>query len=160
CRADAIGLLGDDRSAEFARFTCDLEEKGPSVPVTLEFGGKERYKIAVATTDGRNVDLGFGQTESFYSFLVEERNIVQLGQLTVEAHLDEPVSGAVHREKLEGAALVLRGHDAVIATEFGERAVRALTNSGIVAYVIPGEVEKAILEAVNRLYQKRADTFE
>ncbi len=160
CRADAIGLLGEDRSAEFASFTCGVEEQAQGTPLTLEFSGKERYKIAVATSDGRGVDLGFGQTESFYSFMVEDRNIVQLGQVRVEAHMDEPVSGPVHREKLEGAAHALAGHDAVIATEFGERAVKALKENGIVAYVIAGEVEKAILDAVDRLYQKRADTFE
>ncbi|MDD1769466.1 MAG: nitrogenase cofactor biosynthesis protein NifB, partial [Methanomassiliicoccales archaeon] len=160
CRADAIGLLGEDRSAEFAGFTCEMKEEVPETPVTLEFGGKERYRIAVATSDGRAVDQGFGQTESFYSFMVEDRNIVQSGQVKVEAHMDEPVAGAIHREKLEGTAHALAGHDAVIATEFGERAIKALKDNGIAAYVITGEVEKAILEAVDRLYQKRADTFE
>ncbi|MGD1061156.1 MAG: nitrogenase cofactor biosynthesis protein NifB [Methanomassiliicoccales archaeon] len=160
CRADAIGLLGEDRSSEFASFTCDLKEEEPGTPVTLEFGGKERYKIAVATSDGRSIDQGFGQTESFHSFMVEDQSIVQLGQVNVEAHLDEPVAGAVHREKLESTAHALAGHDAVIATEFGERAVQALKDYGIAAYVITGEVEKAILEAVDRLYHKRADTFE
>ncbi len=160
CRADAIGLLAEDRSSEFAKFTCNVEEQPAGTPITLEFGAKERYKIAVATSDGHTVDLGFGQTESFYSFLVEEGNVVQLGQVSVEAHLDEPVSGRIHGEKLDSAAHALAGHDAVVAKEFGERAVKALKDNGIVAYVIEGEVEKAILDAVNRLYQKRADTFE
>lgn len=160
CRADAIGLLGEDRSAEFAQFTCAAEEAPSGEPITIEMEGKTRHKVAVASSDGRNVDLGFGQTGSFYSFLVEAGNLVQLGKVEVEAKMDTPMMGSAHREKLEGMAAALEGHDAIVATEFGERAVKALKDRGMAAYQITGDVEKAVLESVDRLYKKRAETFE
>ncbi len=57
-------------------------------------------------------------------------------------------------------AAALVGHDAVIASEIGERAVRALKEKGIAAYQMSGDVEKALLEATDNLYRKRAETFE
>jgi nitrogen fixation protein NifB len=159
CRADAVGLLHEDRSAEFSHFTCG-EAAQEGAPVMIEIEGRTKHKVAVASSDGHGVDLGFGQAASFYSYLVEEGNIVQLGRIEVDARLDEPVFGRSHRAKLEGAALALRGHDAIVATEFGERAVRLLKEQGIAAYSSKGEVEGAVREASDNLYKKRAEIFE
>lgn len=160
CRADAVGLLDEDRSAEFAHFSCsDAEEQLPG-PIGIEIEGKTRHKVAVASSDGRNVDLGFGMAERFYAFLVEEGNIVQLGQVQVDAKMDEPVFGRAHKAKLEGTALALRGYDAVVATEFSPRAVQLLKAQGISAYVSKGEAEQAVREASDNLYRRRAETFE
>lgn len=161
CRADAIGLLDEDRSSEFASFTCGMEEKAPEgAPIIFEMEGKSKYKIAVASSDGRMVDQHYGQTEDFYSFLVEDSNIVALGQIKVDAALDLPVVGRTHRTKLEGMAEALRDHDAVIATEFGDIAVEKLRKKGISAFKLEGEVEKALLQTVDNLYKKRAEIFE
>jgi len=160
CRADAIGLLGEDRSAEFAHYTCDVEGAPEGIPMTIEMEGKTRHKIAVASSDGRNIDLGFGQTEAFFAFLVEEGNIVQLGQVKTNPELDTPMFGRVHRAKLENMARSLEGYDAVIATEFGEKAIQVLKQKGIACYQMKGEVEKAVLEAVDNLFKERAETFE
>lgn len=159
CRADAIGLLDEDRSAEFAHYSCGAEAKGGE-PVTIEIEGKTKHKVAVASSDGRVVDLGYGQTENFYAFLVEEGSIVQLGRVKVDARMDEPVYGSAHKAKLESMALALRGYDAVVATEFSQRAVQLLKQNGIAAYALKGEVEKAVLEASDNLFKKRAETFE
>jgi len=160
CRADAIGLLGEDRSSEFAHYSCGLEEPPAGVPFTIEMEGQTRYKVAVASSDGRAVDQGFGQTDSFYSYQVEEGSLIQQGKIEVEARLDEPVVGPGHRRKLEDLANALKGYDAVVATEFGERAVQSLKEKGIAAFQMTGEVEKAVLQAVDIIYNKRAATFE
>jgi nitrogen fixation protein NifB len=160
CRADAIGLLGEDRSAEFAHFTCGAEEAPAGEPLLMEMEGRTKHRIAVASGDGRNVDQGFGQTARFYAFLVEGGNLVQLGQVMTEPELDAPTFGRSHRTKLENMAKALEGYDAVIATEFGEKAVQVLKAKGISAYQMTGDVEKAVLEAVDNLYKKRAETFE
>jgi len=160
CRADAIGLLGEDRSAEFAHFTCGSEEGPASEPLVLELEGRTKHKVAVASSDGRHVDQGFGQTEGFFAFLVEGGNLVQLGKIKANPEMDTPMFGRSHRNKLESMARSLEGYDAVIATEFGERAVQVLKDKGISAYQMTGEVEKAVLEAVDNLYKKRTETFE
>ncbi|MEM0449686.1 MAG: nitrogenase cofactor biosynthesis protein NifB [Methanomassiliicoccales archaeon] len=160
CRADAIGLLDEDRSAEFAHITCG-EEKAPlAEPAVLEIEGKAKHRIAVASSDGRFVDLGFGMAEKFYVFSVEEGNVVHLGELQIDAKLDEPVFGKTHRAKLEGATLALKGHDAVVANEFSPKAVQLLKAQGIAAYTSKDEVEKAVREASENLYKKRVEIFE
>jgi nitrogen fixation protein NifB len=160
CRADAVGLLGEDRSAEFAGFTCEMEAGESEAPMTIEIEGKTRHRIAVASSDGFTVDQHFGQTQSFYSYTVEAGSIVQSGRVEANPALDVPMAGKAHREKLKGMAESLRGHDAVIANDFGEKAVAVLKSQGIAAYKNSGEVEKAVLEAVDNLYRKRAETFE
>jgi nitrogen fixation protein NifB len=137
-----------------------MEEPPAGVPFTIEMEGKTKYRVAVASSDGRSVDQGFGQTDSFYSYQVEVGSLVQLGKVKVEARLDEPVVGAGHRRKLEDMANALKGYDAVVATEFGERAVQSLKDKGIAAFQMTGEVEKAVLESVDNVYKKRAATFE
>jgi nitrogen fixation protein NifB len=160
CRADAVGLLGEDRSAEFAGYTCEMETTETKVPVTIEMEGKTKHRIAVASSDGFTVDQHFGQTESFLSYTVEEGSIIQSGRVEANPELDKPMAGKAHREKLEGMAEALAGHDAVVATDFGEKAVAVLKAKRIAAYKNTGNVEKAVLEAVDNLYRERAETFE
>ncbi|HEX3014950.1 MAG TPA: nitrogenase cofactor biosynthesis protein NifB [Desulfobacteria bacterium] len=78
CRADAIGLLGEDRSAEF-RTAVDRSVE----PVT---GGQaKQYRIAVTSKYGRLVDQHFGHATEFSIYegnhgafkLVEKRRVDQ-----------------------------------------------------------------------------------
>ena len=68
CRADAIGLLGEDRSAEFAHLTCGEHKKDQTGPIMLEMEGRKKYRIAVATTNGVEVNAHFGHAEEFSVF--------------------------------------------------------------------------------------------
>ncbi len=71
CRADAIGLLGEDRSAEFAHFTCQARDVPLKGPVQVQMQGDNVYKVAVASTTGKEVDLHFGQAKKFFVFQVD-----------------------------------------------------------------------------------------
>ena len=63
CRADAIGKLGEDRSSEFVHFSGCGSGCGPSTPVNVSLDlDRDEKKVAVASTDGRTVDCGFGNT--------------------------------------------------------------------------------------------------
>jgi nitrogenase cofactor biosynthesis protein NifB len=63
CRADAIGLLGQDRNSEFR--TCQAAEQAEPVETKpAPFVGN--YKVAVTTKTSQLVDLHFGQAEKFH----------------------------------------------------------------------------------------------
>ncbi len=93
CRADAIGLLDKDRSAEFAHFTCGGERARKGEPVGLEMEGQTIYRIAVATKEGRVVDLHFGHAEEFWTFTVEGRSITPGQKISVVEQQEIPLFG-------------------------------------------------------------------
>ena len=59
------------------------------------------YKIAVGSSDGRNVDLKFGQADRFHVFQVDGKEVKLLG--VREAKEDVPVEGNVKKPEAEGS---------------------------------------------------------
>lgn len=159
CRADAIGLLGDDRSAEFAHVTCSLAQPSRRAFAGVQMEGRTKYKFAVASYDGKNVDLHFGHAESFLTFVVEGKRITQGDRIAIQADMDIPMFGMAHGNKLEKAADALRGFDAVIATKFGEPAIQELESRGVAAVRDSGEIRRALRRAVDSIFKERAETF-
>jgi len=159
CRADAIGLLGEDRSAEFSHFTCAAKAKGET-GMASEMEGDTRYRIAVASTDGREVDEHFGHAESFRTFLIDGENITEGVPIDVSEQGDVPLFGPGHRAKIESTADLLRGMDAVIATQYGDMAIEVLRQKGIVPVEDKGEVREALRRAVSSVFKERAAVFE
>lgn len=161
CRADAIGLLGEDRSAEFAHFTCASRAKGEErAPVALELEGSNKYRIAVASSDGVKVDLHFGHAEEFHTYEVEAGRVTEAGMVNVKGQQEVPLFGAEHRSKLETTADRLRGMDAVISTQYGGPTVGILRERGIIPIEDRGDVHEALRKAAESIFKERADTFE
>ena len=159
CRADAIGLLGEDRSAEFAHVTCRLAAPPKEGLAGVEMEGETRYKVAVASRSGKEVDLHFGHADAFLTFRVEGERIVPGERIAVDPRMAVPMFGEAHREKVESLADALKGCDAVVAVEFGERAVAALRSRGIAAVKGTGDIVSAVRRAVDLVFKERAETF-
>ncbi|MDH7509316.1 MAG: nitrogenase cofactor biosynthesis protein NifB [Methanomassiliicoccales archaeon] len=159
CRADAIGLLDQDRSAEFAHITCgtQLPERGI---VSVQMEGKTKYKIAVASSDGSNVDTHFGHTDRFLVYDVEGNLITPAGEIRVDPMMEVPMFGKSHATKIERIADALKGFDMVLASQFGDRAIEALERRGIVAMKERGDIRNAIMRATRRLIEERSKLFE
>lgn len=158
CRADAIGLLDQDRSAEFAHITCGTQspEKGM---ISVQMEGKTMYKVAVASSDGSHVDLHFGHADRFLIYNVEENEITPSGEITVDAMMEVPMFGKSHKNKIERIADALKGFDIVLASQFGDRAIEALRQRGIVAMKETGDIRTAIMRATRRLFEERSRFF-
>lgn len=159
CRADAIGLLGEDRSAEFSHFTCAGRAKG-EMDMATEMEGDNRYRMAVATSNGREVDEHFGHAASFRTYLIDGPNITEGEPIDVSEHRDVPLFGPGHRAKIESTADLLRGMDAVIAAQYGDVAVEVLRQRGIIPVEDKGEVQEAIRRAVGSVFKERAAILE
>jgi nitrogen fixation protein NifB len=160
CRADAIGLLGEDRSAEFAHYSCKARDLPVKVPVEALMEGETVYKVAVATLKGDFVDLHLGQAQSFQVYRVEGGTITKMDPIVIGQVPNVALSGDAHKGKLELLAERLRGCDMVVAMSFGTPAKEYLKEEGIRSYTAKGPVNVAVKEAVDALFRDRANTFE
>ncbi|MCG7845140.1 MAG: nitrogenase cofactor biosynthesis protein NifB [Methanomassiliicoccales archaeon] len=160
CRADAIGLLDNDRSSEFAHLTCGPKGARSASPMEIQLEGRTKYKVAVASSDGKMVDQHFGHTKRFLVYDVEEGKVTPTGSVDTDPLMNEPMFGEKHRLKLEQMASALSGTDIVLAVDFGDRAEMELLARGIKTYRHDGRVDDAIHCSVADLFHTRAMMFE
>ena len=141
CRADAIGLLGEDRSQEFVHLGGCGSGCGPIKPVTVE----DDHLIAVAD-DGHGSVGGFGNASSFliYSYNKGE-GCRQVRRVPVDR--SKPVSGGGHKEHIAAIASSLKGCGTVVVSEIGDMPMRVLTGSGIKVSIGEGSVDDAVRHA-------------
>lgn len=160
CRADAIGMLDNDRSAEFAHITCAARKAPEEGPVGIQMEGAVKHRVAVATSDGKNVDQHFGQTRAFWLFDVADGKLTAAGKVRTDPFLEESMFGPRHRSKIEGMVTALAGSDIILASGFGQRAEAEIRARGMHPYKGEGELEQAVLCAVRDLFEQRAEVFE
>jgi nitrogen fixation protein NifB len=127
CRADAVGLLGEDRSAEFRGGGC-ASPCGPragranvAVP-----GGR---RVAVATSDGSRVDRGFGNAERFDVYDLSGGSPQLAGEIAIDVGAE--TAGEAHRRHLEDVADRLGGCSAVAVREIGALPAEMLKARGV-----------------------------
>ncbi|MDR3283243.1 MAG: nitrogenase cofactor biosynthesis protein NifB [Candidatus Methanoplasma sp.] len=136
CRADAIGLLGEDRSAEFAHITgcrCKPTEENPLITVD----NSNDARVAVASSGAGEVESGFGNAKRFvvYDFRDDALSYVRTEDVDTSAE----TAGASHREHIEDIADRLDDCRAIIVKEIGPLPTKILAARGkkvIVADVV------------------------
>jgi nitrogen fixation protein NifB len=148
CRADAIGLLAQDRSAEFRDIpTC------PSGGCSTD---GHKYRVAVTSKYEKLVDLHFGHANSFLiyetdgvnSFLVERRSTVKY------CHGNDYCEGE-ENYKLE-VVKKLADCAAVVTMRIGSQAKERLSGEGILAVEACNEIAAGLALAVEQLTLKKA----
>ncbi len=160
CRADAIGMLDNDRSAEFAHITCGARESPQGGPVGIQMEGMARHRVAVATSDGKNVDQHFGQTKEFWLFDVEDGKLKLVDKVRTDPFLEESMFGPKHHNKIERMVSALIGSDIVLTSGFGDKADAEIRARGMRPYKKEGPLDEAVLCAVRDLFEERAKVFE
>ena len=143
CRADAIGLLGEDRSPEFVHIGGCGSGCGPQGDAV----GCDESVVAVATSDGRTVG-GFGNSTSFRVYATDGGTCRFLREVPVDLTL--PVSGGSHRDHIEGIASSLAGCGTVVVSEIGEMPSRVLASRGVRVVRASGDVDRAVRDALRR----------
>jgi len=143
CRADAIGLLGEDRSSEFAHIEgCGLRE--PCINVTVDVDLDES-KVAVASSDGKKVNSGFGNASEFRIYATDGNTVRFLR--TVPIDRSKTVAGEDHRKHIESIIDQLEGCGTVIAEEIGPMPMKILSLKGIKVVISDGEVNEAVRQS-------------
>ena len=100
------------------------------------------YRVAIASTDGRNVDQHFGRCECFLIVDVDEDGSFE----EIEARYVTPVCmGGYHdQDKLKKGAEALLDCNFVLAAKIGPGAMDELEERGIAAFQIPGPVAASL----------------
>ena len=142
CRADAVGLLGEDRSREFVRLGSCKTGCGPATgnsvsPVNVRTAGTV---AAAATSDGVNVDRGFGNASRFdvYDVSGSEARFVR----TVRIDTTKQVAGSDHREHIENIADILNDCSLIVVKEIGKMPSRLLEGRGKIVRIYRGRIGK------------------
>ena len=140
CRADAIGLLGQDRSAEFTHIEgCGLRDNPLNVTMDVD---RDESKVAVATSDGVNVNSGFGNASEFRIYATDGGTVRFLKTVAIDR--SGTVAGEDHRKHIESIIRQLEGCGTIIVEEMGPMPSKILASMGIKVIITQGDVHEAI----------------
>ena len=141
CRADAVGLLGEDRSSEFAKIGKCSTGCGPlpgnSVPsmVCIEKGS---VTAAIATSDGKNIDSGFGNASRIDVYSISDNGVKLLR--TVRIDTSKQVAGGSHREHIVSIIDQMSDCSVFVVKEIGHMPSRLLAERGMTVRISQGKV--------------------
>ena len=104
--------------------------------------GNGAYRVALASTDNRNVDQHFGRAESFLIVDVDDSGAYE----EVEQRFVVPIcnGGSHNSDKMKRGVEALLDCNFVLAARIGPGAVDELSQHGIAAFEMPGTVGDAL----------------
>lgn len=156
CRADAVGLLGDDRSGEFAGCLSDCKRpedsacggikpspEAQAAPLRAPLHAYDRPHVAVATLEGLLVNKHLGEAEAFQIWTRADN-----GYELIEERAAPDIGGGPKR--WFALADALRDCRAVLVARLGETPRAILAEQGVLAMETDGFIEeglKAVYEA-------------
>lgn len=179
CRADAVGLLGEDRGQEFTKDLLPEEvvydpakreayrevvarERGDHVAAKQDAIGEVqaaasegKLLIAVATKGGGRVNVHFGHASEFQVYEAGPKGIVFVGHRKVEQYCQ---GGFGEDATLDSVIAALEGVEMVLCAKIGDCPKEQLVEAGI--EVSDAFAHDYIESAVAALYQQRFGTAE
>lgn len=125
CRADAVGLLGDDKSAETKKFITPVNR--------LSF--VEKPYIAVTSTDGITINQHLGEVSTFWIYQVRKGNVELLEKRSI-VFTDNSRWVDISNTLSDCAALLVSG--------IGPTPLEILKGKGVFVEAIEGQVQKHV----------------
>ena len=174
CRADAVGLLGEERGQDFTKDLLPEEvaydpakreayrevvarERGDHVAAKHEAVGEvrsiaadARLLVAVATKGGGRINVHFGHATEFQVYEAGPKGIVFVGHRKVEQYCE---GGFGEDATLDSVIGALEGVDVVLCAKIGDCPKEQLAAAGI--EVSDAYAHDYIESAVAALYQSR-----
>lgn len=151
CRADAIGLLDNDRSAEFAGCGYgDGSGCGPreDISIIVPTNPPGKHTIAVASSSGSVVDSGFGNATAFLVYSVNGSDVSLLRKVSTEGR-SESMVGKSHRDRIESLAHLISDCDTLVVAEIGDLPRSVVEGMGMKVVVTDAKVRDAVLSAAS-----------
>ena len=104
----------------------------------------DKYRVAVASTDGESVNTHYGKSEIFYIYIVDDDE----GYDLLEKRQVSPVckDGFHNKAAMETHVQQFTDCKYVVASRIGAGAIQSLTAAGITAMDLPGSIDDAILK--------------
>ena len=143
CRADAIGLLGEDRSSEFIRENPCGSGCGPRSEINVHIDTPDKVNtVAVSSESGTEVDGGFGNTKRFKVYVRKGNGFVFSRDVDVDTKCK--VYGRSHQDHINAIINSIEDCDAVIVREIGPSPARELEKRGKKVILSSDSVDKAL----------------
>lgn len=149
CRADAIGMLGDDRSQEFRMSNKEAAKETVQQP-------QKQIKIAVASKHGKLVDLHFGHATEFLIFQHTDRGFELLETRSVEKYCAGMEECDTEEDRRELIVDALQDCDTVLTMRIGYSAKERLRKKSISSIEYCDTVENGLQYALEQLTLQQA----
>ena len=151
CRADAIGLLAEDRNSEFRTWVA-------TTPVELverkAFPFVGHYKVAVTTKFGKMVDLNFGQADELHIYQVNTNRYELMETRSLEEYCTGNEGCDAKEKWRESILAALQDCDAVLTMRISYQAQKRLLKQGIMSVEYCYTVGSGLYYAVEQLELK------
>ena len=135
CRADAIGLLGDDQSQKFNN------------PINTE----KTLRFAVASKTGKVVDLHFGHATEFYIYDFKKDSVAFIEKRNVEQYCNGKDFCDDEIDKFQKIINVVDDCTGIIALRIGDDPTKKLKGIGIDAFMTCERIEIAVEKAAEAI---------
>jgi len=146
CRADAIGLIGEDRSQEFSNKV--LEEKVDKVQQNAKI-----IKVAVTSKNGRLVDLHYGHAKEFMIYEINGSDFKYIETRQADKYCIGHEECDEEETRREVAMDSIADCDAVLTLRIGDNAKKKLLERGIRSVIYWYTIEQGLklvqLELIN-----------
>ncbi len=150
CRADAIGLLGEDRSQEF----MENPPTAGSSPIINRKPAEKKLKIAVTSKKGKQVDLHFGHAKEFLVYEISQKGITYLETRQSDNYCYGIEECDTDQAKSDAVVNLLVDCDAVLTLRIGHSAQQALLERGVRSVEYCFGIEEGLLFAQEQLAQE------
>lgn len=140
CRADAIGLLGEDKSQEFNKPMnkhSELEEKP--------------LKFAIASKSGIGVDLHFGHASEFYIYEYKNGDAKYIEKRDVDKYCTGIDVCDEEEDKFAKLSKVVSDCDGVISIRMGDEPKKKFKDMGIEVFMTCETIETAVVKAAEAI---------
>lgn len=131
CRADAVGLLGDDKTDDFRSCLTECSTLPQQPPA-------QRAYVAVASREGVLINQHLGEAKNFHIWEHHDD-----GLRFVEKRSAPPTGGGIKR--WHQLAAILRDCRAVLVSGIGKTPEEILTKAGIMPVEASGFIEEGLL---------------
>lgn len=148
CRADAIGLLNEDRSNEFRM--CN----NPAAPEPI--APQRQYRIAVTSKYGKLVDQHFGHAGEFIIYQGDGRDFKLVERRSVHRYCSGMEECGEEEAKRESTIRTVKDCQAVLTMRIGQHAKEKLAEQGTRSIEYCDSVENGLRHAVKILLEEAA----
>jgi len=157
CRADAIGLLTQDRSAEFRELpACPSGGCSGKKSVPAPAQGKSLFRVAVTSKYEKLVDQHFGHAERFLIYETDGIRSNLLESRSAPKYCNGNEYCESEREFKQETIKKLTDCDAVVTMRIGSQAKERLLAQGILAVESCTEIREGLEMAVQHLLLQQA----
>lgn len=138
CRADAIGLLGDDQSQKFNKPMDKVTEEKP-------------LKFAIASKSGIGVDMHFGHASEFYIYEYKNGDSRYLEKRDVEKYCNGKEVCEEEEDKFAKLSKIVSDCSGILCLRIGDEPKKKLKNMGIEVFMTCETIETAVEKAAQAI---------